>query len=57
MNRVLAIGALLTILGVTGYAIGISTAYPARAFSVTLVMVGVALVAMWRAFDGMEGEP
>ena len=46
MNRIFAIGAALTALGVAGYTLGIVSAYPGRAFSVTAVMVGVATLAV-----------
>lgn len=46
MNRLFAIGATLTGIGVAGYVLGIATAYPGRAFSVTAVMVGVATLAV-----------
>lgn len=51
MNRVFALGLVLSVLGVVGYLLGVNGPYPGRAFSVTLLMVGVALVAMRRAFD------
>lgn len=54
MNPVLALGLVLTLGGLAGYLVGLSTPYWGRAFSVTLLMVGVALVAMWRAFDAPE---
>lgn len=57
VNRSFAMGALLTVLGLVGYGLGLGVAYPGRAFSVTLVMVGVALVAMRRAFDGAAEAP
>lgn len=54
MNRAFALGVALTALGVVGYLLGVSGPYPGRAFSITLLMVGVALVAMRRAFDATE---
>lgn len=54
MNPVLAIGLVLTLGGLAGYLVGLSTPFLGRAFSVTLLMVGVALVAMWRAFEPAE---
>lgn len=54
MNRVLATGLALTTLGLAGYLVGLSTPYWGRAFSVTLVMVGIALFAMRRAFVAPE---
>ncbi|MFT4890801.1 MAG: hypothetical protein ACI9YT_001722 [Halobacteriales archaeon] len=46
MNRIFATGVVLTGLGVAGYALGIVTAYPGRAFSVTAVLVGLATLAI-----------
>lgn len=54
MNPVLALGLGLTLGGLAGYLLGLSTPYWGRAFSVTMLMVGVALVAMWRAFESAE---
>jgi hypothetical protein len=56
VNPVLALGLVLTLGGLAGYLVGLSTPYWGRAFSVTMLMVGVALVAMWRAFDAPEVE-
>ena len=49
MNRSLALGGALTAAGVVGYAAGIATQYPGRAFSVTAVMVGLTLLVVGRA--------
>ncbi len=46
MNRTYASGLGLTVLGLVGYLIGISTPYPGRAFSITGVMVGITLLAI-----------
>lgn len=46
MQRTRALGAALTTLGVAGYAAGVATPYPGRAFSVTAVIVGLTLVAI-----------
>lgn len=51
MNSVLALGLVLTLAGLAGYLVGLSTPYWGRGFSVTFLMIGVALVAMHRAFD------
>lgn len=51
VNRVLALGLVLTLAGLAGYLLGLSVPYWGRAFSVTAMMVGIALVAMRRAFD------
>jgi hypothetical protein len=55
MNRLLVAGVLLVVLGVAGYAAGVVVAYPARAFSVTAVMVGITLIAIRRADDEVAG--
>lgn len=39
-------GAGLLVLGTLGYAVGVVAAYPGRAFAVTGVMVGIALLAI-----------
>lgn len=52
MNRVLAAGIVLTVAGVVGYGLGVFVAYPGRAFSVTAVIVGVALFAIGQAGAG-----
>lgn len=54
MNPVLALGLVLTLGGLAGYLLGLSNPYWGRAFSVTIFMVGIALVAMWRAFESAE---
>jgi len=51
----LAVGAGLTLLGVVGYVVGVATPYPGRAFSVTGVMIGVALLAIGNAQRATEG--
>jgi len=40
-NVVLAVGLTLSTVGVAGYLVGLSVAYPGRAFSVTGVMLGI----------------
>lgn len=54
MNRGAVIGVVLVFAGLAGYALGVSGPYPGRAFSVTALMIGIALVSMRRAFDGPE---
>lgn len=49
MNLTLAVGLTLTVAGAFGYAVGITTPYPGRAFSVTAIMIGITLVAIGRA--------
>lgn len=46
MNGTLAAGISLTLLSSVGYAIGVLTPYPGRAFSLTGVMVGLALLSV-----------
>lgn len=46
VNRSFAMGALLTVLGLVGYGLGLGVAYPGRAFSLTVVMVGITLAAV-----------
>jgi hypothetical protein len=46
MDRVVAAGIALTVLGLVGYVVGVVAVYPGRAFSVTGVMVGLTLVAV-----------
>jgi hypothetical protein len=46
MDRVVAAGVALTVLGLLGYVAGVLAPYPGRAFSVTGVMVGLTLVAV-----------
>lgn len=48
MNRVLAAGTVLTVLGVVGYGAGVFVAYGGRAFSVTAFMLGVSFLAVGR---------
>lgn len=49
MNRLVAAGTVLLVLGVVGYAAGVVVEYPARGFSVTAVMVGITLIAIHSA--------
>jgi len=46
MNRILAAGLLVTLVGVVGYTVGLWVVYPGRAFSVTVAMVGITLTAI-----------
>jgi len=55
MNRLVVAGAVLVALGVGGYAAGTLVEYPARAFSVTAVMLGITLIAIRRADEGDDG--
>ncbi|WP_198665759.1 MULTISPECIES: hypothetical protein [Haloprofundus] len=45
MNRQILAGLCLSVAGVVGYVVGISVTYPGRAFSLTAVMAGIALLA------------
>lgn len=49
MNIALVVGVAATLLGLVGYVAGISVSYPGRAFSLTLLMFGMALVLVGRA--------
>lgn len=55
MNRVTAVGFVLTATGLLGYAAGAAVAYPGRSFSVTAVMVGITLIAI-RSFRDAGGS-
>lgn len=54
MNRLFVAGTTLTVAGAAGYAAGIATPYPGRAFSVTAIMIGIALIAIGNARGGRE---
>jgi hypothetical protein len=54
MNSVGWIGVALAVIGLAGYAVGTTTPYTGRAFSITAVMIGVTLAAI--AIPGAE-EP
>jgi len=41
-------GLTLAVAGLVGYVVGIYVAYPGRSFSITVVMVGIALAAIGR---------
>lgn len=49
MSTVFALGIALTVTGLVGYVVGIAAPYPGRAFSLTLLMLGMALAAVARA--------
>lgn len=49
MDRRFGAGLALTALGAAAYLAGVVVQYPGRAFSVTLVMVGVTLLALGNA--------
>lgn len=46
MNTVFAAGVLLSLAGTIGYLVGLGVSYPGRAFSLTVVMVGLTLFAI-----------
>ncbi len=46
MLRTFWAGVGLSVVGLAGYAVGLARPYPGRAFAVTAVMAGVALVAV-----------
>ena len=46
MQRVRALGAAVTLLGLAGYLAGVGTAYPGRALSLPAVMVGLTILAI-----------
>jgi len=46
MNRLFVAGVALTLVGIAGYAVGTSVAYPGRSASVTAVMVGLTVAAV-----------
>ena len=46
MNGPLVAGVVLTVLCTAGYAVGVTAVYPGRAFSLTGLMVGLALLAV-----------
>lgn len=53
------VGTLLTVLSVAGYALGTVVAYPGRSFTITGVIVGLALLAIGRSAEpdpGTEAE-
>lgn len=54
VNAVGLFGWILTAVGLVGYGLGVGTPYPGRAFAITAVMAGVALVAMQPAFEADE---
>lgn len=56
MNRVFGAGLLISVLGLVGYGLGIASAYPGRAFSVTALLTGLSLAIMGRALASRGGE-
>lgn len=48
MTRGTALGGGLVVAGIVGYTTGVVAAYPGRAFSLTALMVGIALLVIQR---------
>ncbi|CCQ32164.1 hypothetical protein HLRTI_002777 [Halorhabdus tiamatea SARL4B] len=46
--RLLAVGVVLSLLGLGGYVAGVVVAYPGRSFTIAVVMIGLTLVAIGR---------
>jgi hypothetical protein len=46
MDGAFAAGLVTTLAGAVGYAAGMATPYPGRAFSVTALMIGITLLAI-----------
>ena len=55
MDRLLWAGAVALLVGLAGYVLGVFVPFPGRSFSVTAVMVGLALVVVGRT--GGEAAP
>jgi hypothetical protein len=51
MKAAAVAGALLTIVGLVAYVIGVVAPYPGRAFSLTAVMVGLTVLSVGRVPD------
>ncbi|MDG5776257.1 hypothetical protein VB773_08445 [Haloarculaceae archaeon H-GB2-1] len=52
MNRTLMAGLVLSVVGLAGYAVGLTVPYTGRAFSVTAVMAGTTLAAIGYSLAG-----
>jgi len=46
MNRLFVAGVALTLVGIAGYVVGTTVAYPGRSASVTAVMIGLTVAAV-----------
>ncbi len=57
MNPATVLGLAAIAVGLGGYGLGVSTAYPGRAFSITLVMVGITVLAMRGVIGERAAEP
>ncbi|MFC6864480.1 MULTISPECIES: hypothetical protein [Haloarcula] len=54
MHTAAIAGALLTAVGLGGYAVGVLVPYSGRAFSLTALMLGLTLLTVGRAQGGTE---
>jgi hypothetical protein len=54
MHTAAIAGALLTAVGLGGYAVGVLVPYPGRAFTLTALMLGLTLLTVGRAQGGTE---
>lgn len=57
MNPATALGLAVTAVGLGGYVLGVSTAYVGRSFSITLVMIGITILAMRGVIEERAAEP
>ncbi|MBX0324596.1 hypothetical protein EGH21_16325 [Halomicroarcula sp. F13] len=55
MQSVSLVGAALTVAGILGYALGVTTPYPGRSFSMTALMLGLTVLAVGRS-NRPEGD-
>lgn len=55
MDRLLLVGAAALCAGAVGYAVGVFVPYPGRSFSLTALMLGLALAVVGRT--GREAAP
>lgn len=51
MNAPFTAGAVCTLLGLVGYVFGIVAPYPGRAFAITVLMVGLTLLAVGKGWS------
>ena len=54
MDRFLALGSVLTILGILGYVVGLYDPYRLRSFSLTALMIGVAALSVGLNWSSSE---
>lgn len=54
MDSLAIAGTVLSVIGTVGYAAGIAEPYPGRAFSLTLLMLGVTLALISRSSPGEQ---